>query len=324
MNFNRFEPFKVLRHYDKLVELSRGNICLPSQLYVYPSNICPFNCGHCIMRNERQNNVMLSHSVMTKLVKDVARLGIKSVIFSGGGEPLTNSSTIYAARQMREFGVEVGMNTNGLLMPESMPVDFLRISIDAGTPQTYCRVKGYDGWDRLNGNLRRLKHNELGFAYLLRPDNYKELPEFCKWAQQYNYTFMHVRPAYWPDKDEEIKKAIESVRETVQQLQQQYRGLEFRTEKFDGFWTERQHTECRSTPLIAVLCADGHFAICQDVFIKFGDYNTQTFEEAWFSESHRQAIKRIELDSCPRCVNNGYNDIIENCIMGDSLKMNIL
>lgn len=30
------------------------------------------------------------------------------------------------------------------------------------------------------------------------------------------------------------------------------------------------------------------------------------------------------VDECPRCVNNGYNEIIEHCFMDDKLRIDLI
>lgn len=324
MKFSRFEPFKILAHSDKLKVLAQDGICAPVQWMVYPSNVCNFNCDHCIMKSERKNCEMLPEVTMKKMVADVVRVGSKCVMFAGGGEPLTNPCTLSTMETLKSVGVEVGMLTNGILLPEKLDINYLRISVDAATKETYWKVKGVDAWDRLNHNLRRLKFSgELGLAFLVEPANFHEIEDFCQWAQQWDYKFIHIRPAYWPEKDQEIRDGVAALGDIKSRLSK-YRDVNFITSKFDSYWGDRTYDTCRATPLKAVLCADGRFAVCQDVFIKFGDYNRMSFESCWYSEEHRNALKSIDLSTCPRCVENGHNEIIEHCIKHDSLKVNLI
>lgn len=323
MNYSRFEPLKVLAQYDKLVELSRGNICLPQQLMVYPNNTCNLNCGHCIMRDLRADKASLSYETMMKLVTDCNRLGIKLVNIAGGGEPLLNHYTYSFIHRLHESGIQVGLNTNGLELLNTVKADFLRISVDAATRETYRKVKGCDSWDKLNRRLANYKKfGEMGFAFLVTHENAHEVEKFCQWAQQYDYDFLHIRPAYWPEHDNEIKTAMAEIMLNADVLNK-YRGVNLRVDKFQNTWEERPFTKCRATPLKAVLTADGSFLQCQDKFNKFGNYNTQAFEDIWFSEEHRTLIACNDLTTCPRCVEGPTNEIIEHCVMGDKLKINL-
>lgn len=325
MNFSRFEPYKVLAHYNKLKELSRCNFVEPVQMIVYPSNICMLNCGHCIMTPLRRCDSVLPEKTLDKLVVDCSRMGVKSVIFSGGGEPLTNRYIIATARKLRDLSIETALNTNGILINGDTPFDNIRVSVDAANRETYKKVKGYDGWQRLNDNLNRLTgYKELGLAFLVTHENFREIHDFCVWAQQFPYTFLHIRPAYWPKYDIQIKEHMTAIIRDKDILEAKFRGLNISVDKFEGHWTARNYQRCYANGLKSVLTADGSFIVCQDRFDKFGDYNNKTFEDCWFTDEHRHVLDNICLDKCPRCVECNTNEIIEHCVKNDSLKIGLV
>lgn len=328
--YNRFESFKALFHIEKLREIAVGNIPLPVEWVVYPTNTCPYNCGHCIMKVEKQSKHSLPDEVMKKIPVDAESLGIKTVIFSGGGEPLVHGMTMNTLRKLKDKGIETGLNTNGYFLTEDAScVDYLRVSVDAATKEMYHKVHGFDGWERVNENLKNLKRGkELGIAFLVTPDNWREIADFCAWAQQFNPDFIHIRPAYlgasYLGDEDELNILLPDLHKLKDALELKFPNVFFRLDKFNGYWDKKKYDKCRATPLMAVLAANGSFIICQDVFKRFGDYNKQSFEECWFGDDHKRAIESIDIAKCPRCVENGYNEIIENCVMKDSLKANLL
>lgn len=322
MKYNRFESLKVLAHTDKIMEIREGNIPSPVEWIVYPSNKCPYDCKHCIMKDERaENQTMLSSDTMDKIVKDVKQYKIKTVIFSGGGEPLTNPHTVRTAEDLKASGVSVGINTNGIKLTDRSAFDFVRISVDAASRETYNAVKGYDGWEILNKNLAEISKQDgtLGLAFLITPDNIDEILEFCIWAKQYNPDFIHIRPAYY--KDNGLKNSLPYILKIKETVEKEFPEVFFRIDKFEGHWTPKLFDKCRSTPLMAVLAADGSFVVCQDVFIRFGDYNEQSFEECWWGDSHKEALEEIDIKNCPRCVENTYNEVIQHI---DKMEVNLL
>lgn len=323
MKYNRFESFKILAYSDKLRIIVEGWIPFPIQLVVYPSNICNYNCGHCIMKEERKNGCVLSETIMNKIVDDCVDFRIDNVIFSGGGEPLTNPFTLPTIKKLHEKGIKTGLNTNGSLLPDASDVDYLRISVDAATKETYKRVHGVDKFDHITNRLQHLNHNELGLAFLITKDNWHEIYQFCEWAQQFNYTFIHIRPAFLKN-DNSLRQIVSSLDAVRDAVMKDFREVYFTIDKFEGYWTPRLYDSCRATPLKAVLCADGKFAVCQDNFIKFGDYNSQPFISCWLSEDHKNAIKSIKVDECPRCVETTYNEIIQNCFIEDKMRMSLI
>lgn len=346
--YNRFQSFKVLCYADRLKRIAEGSIPPPVEWVVYPSNLCAYSCRHCIMGQERRDHgVMLSENAMNRIPEDAKRYRINLVMFSGGGDPLTNPWTLSTATRLKGLGVLTGINTQGLLLEDPEPFNFIRFSVDAATPATYQKVhcSSEEAWWKVIQNIKRTVDYkskggsvELGLAFLVTPDNWEEAIQFCEWAQQFKPDFIHVRPAFL-DADyldlaggkklrEEI---IPSLQELAQKTEVSYPNVFFRVDKFDGYWTAKQYSKCRATPLIAVTAADGSFLVCQDrgirpseINLRWGNYNEQTFSSIWWSEEHKKAIEAIQLETCPRCVENGYNEIIEHCFVKDGLRAAIL
>lgn len=350
--YNRFQSFKVLAHAEKIRRIVDGQIPPPVEWVIYPSNICGYRCGHCIMSQEQQDHrAMLSRGAMDRIPGDAIKHGIECVIFSGGGDPLLNPHTNEAARRLKEAGIKTGINNQGYLLDDVTPYNFVRYSVDAATPETYQAIhnvpKG-DGWERVNQNIARHaelraagRKIEMGLAFLITPLNFHETYDFCVWAQKYNPDFIHIRPAYldadyldqkYPGGGLKIKdEIVPNLRETARMIKADFPNAYFTIEKFEGFWTPKQYSKCRATPLMAVTSGDGAFLICQDrgiskreEYLRWGDYNTQTFDQIWFSDEHKKVIDSIDLDKCPRCVENAYNEIIEAGFVRDDMRMALI
>jgi wyosine [tRNA(Phe)-imidazoG37] synthetase (radical SAM superfamily) len=198
---NRFQGLKILAHSEKIRQIVKGEMPAPVEWVIYPSNICGYRCGHCIMAREQQDHrAMISHDAMEKIPVDAIENGIKCVIFSGGGDPLLNPMTNEVARRCKEAGILTGINNQGYLLDDASPYDFVRYSVDAATAETYQaihRVPKGDGWERVNANIGRHKalrdagqKIEMGLAFLITPLNFHEVYQFCEWAAQYEPDFI--------------------------------------------------------------------------------------------------------------------------------------
>lgn len=350
--YNRFNGWKVLAHAAKIQQIVKGIIPAPVEWVVYPSNVCGYRCGHCIMAKEQvDHRAMLSKEAMAKIPDDAVKNGVSCVIFSGGGDPLLNPWTVETARRCRELGVYTGLNNQGYLLDDPTAFDFVRYSVDAATPETYQtihRVPRGDGWERVTRNiahhadLRAKGHKiEMGLAFLITPINWQETYQFCEWAQQYQPDFVHVRPAYldadyldkeYPGGGQAIKeKIVPSLRSLAKELEEKFANVYFRIDKFEGYWTPKTYQKCRATPLMAVTSGDGAFLVCQDRgimedenYLRWGNYNTQSFEQIWWSDEHRKVLESIDLARCPRCVENGMNEIIEHGFVTDKMRLNLI
>lgn len=347
--YNRFESFKVLAHAEKIRQIVGGEIPAPVEWVIYPSNVCGYRCGHCIMAREQvDHRNTLSEHAMAKIPVDAKKHNIQCVIFSGGGDPLLNPHTLDTARALKEMGIMVGINNQGFLLDDPSHFDFVRYSVDAATQETYKKIHGIDGWNRVNNNIARLAelrangHKiEMGLAFLITPLNFNETRDFCVWAQQYNPDFIHIRPAYldadyldakYPGGGAEIKdRIVPGLRQTAKEIEKEFKNVFFRVDKFEGFWSPKIYSKCRATPLMAVTSGDGAFLVCQDrgiskdeEYLRFGNYNTQSFEEIWWSDEHKKVLESIDLQRCPRCVENSYNEIIEHVFMKDNMKLALI
>lgn len=347
--YNRFDSMKILAHAGRIKVITDGGIPQPVEWVIYPSNVCGYKCAHCIMAREQvDHRNTLPEATMAKIPKDAAMNGVKCVIFSGGGDPLLNKFTMRTARELKDIGVMVGLNNQGFLLEDPTPFDFIRYSVDAGTKETYKKIHGIDGWDRVEKNIARhalLRRGgakiEMGLAFLITPWNFNEVNQFVGWAQQFEPDFIHLRPAYldaayidaqYPGGGKQMKEHIvPSLRETAKELEAKYDNVFFRVDKFEGFWTPKTYTKCRATPLMAVTSGDGAFLICQDRgisaeenYLRWGNYNEQSFQDIWFGAEHKAVIEKIDLPKCPRCVLNAYNEIIPSVFMEDSMRVNLI
>lgn len=352
LRYNRFNSHKVLAYADKIREIVDGDIPAPVEWIIYPSNVCGYRCGHCIMALEQvDHRNTLSANAMERIPIDALKHGIKCVIFSGGGDPLLNPKTVETARRCKAYGIMTGINNQGYLLDDPDAFNFIRYSVDAATPETYQKIhrvpKG-DGWERVNKNIARhaeLRRQgnkiEMGLAFLITPTNWHETELFCEWAQTYEPDFVHIRPAFldadymdaqYPGGGKQLKDDIvPKLREQARALESKYPNVFFRIDKFEGYWSPKQYTKCRANALMAVTSGDGAFLICQDrgiskreEYLRWGNYNEQSFEEIWWSNEHLKVIESIDLDKCPRCVENAYNEIIEHGFVKDNMKMALL
>lgn len=293
----------------------------------------------------------LSKSAMLKIPGDAEKHGIQCVIFSGGGDPLLNPYTLTTARLLKNLGISVGINNQGYLLTDPEPFNFIRYSVDAATADTYQKIHQVprnDGWERVNENIAhhaqlraRGQNIEMGLAFLITPTNWKETYAFCEWAQQYSPDFVHIRPAFldmdyldsqYPGGDKQLREEIvPALLEESRRAKKDFPNVFFRIETFEGYWTPKLYSKCRSNPLIAVTSGDGAFLVCQDrgiskreEYLRWGNYNTQSFEEIWWSEEHRKVMESIDLAKCPRCVENGMNEIIEFGFVRDDMRLSII
>ena len=337
--YNRFFPYKILAHSDKLEAIARGEIPYPIIMHIYPTNFCNNNCSFCIMKKEKNKYpVQLSKKTLFKAVKSAKRVGVKLIHFSGGGEPTLHPNIIDAMQLARKLGIKTAISTNGSFFSKELPkvANHIRVSINAGTIKTYkddMKPKAH-GLIQVFNNVEKYvkirnknKYDcDIGTGFVLSYTNFKDIYQFCKKSNNANADFVHIRPAFLENEDDKIKDIMDDAFMQSEHAKRSFKNLEIFTikDKFEGYWTPRIYDKCRSTPLIAVLSATGEFIVCQDVFIRFGNLNTENIEKIWGSKEHKKAINKIKLNNCPRCVENNINEIIQHCFINDEVRMDLI
>lgn len=142
----------------------RGAIvgALPDELYLEVTNRCNLRCRTCPQFfGMAEPSADLTLESFRAVIDQVPR--ITRVVLHGIGEPLLNPHLPQMVRELKLRGAYVLFNSNGLLVRGRWParlvesgLDELRISIDAGSPETYRSVRGADGFARIFANLRLL------------------------------------------------------------------------------------------------------------------------------------------------------------------------
>jgi len=292
---------------------------------------------------EQDIKAQLPADTLLRAVNDAARTGARLIHFSGGGEPLLNPHVLEACQLATDLGLGVALSTSGsFLTPEyARAVDYLRVSLNAGTPEIHQLVNsGYStDWKRTIRNIKEAvmaKRQDIGLAFVVCPENVEDIPAFCRLAAECEVDFVHIRPAFWYNQEQDA--AVHSVMERAKVLSMQAQAendskldIFAITEKFEGYWTPRTYERCRATLTGACLTATGDFALCQDrTDLRYGTGYTlgANFEDIWYSEEHLALIGKVmqkaELDKCPRCVWNKRNEIIEHVFIRDEMRLDLV
>lgn len=322
--FDRFNSWKGLLYSSKLEECSKGEMPFPVNWHTYISNICPYSCNFCIMAGKRIEGAVLSNDLLDKISADAKRIGVKLVHISGGGEPLTHPYINQYISNLKNNGIKIAISTNGYLLNKlTESVDHLRISFNAGTKESYEKIHGVKGsFERVKRNIAEAvklrKGKDIGMGYVLTHENYKEVDEFIKIAEDLGVQFVHIRPAYWPEKNAEILEAVKKIKPQSEKV-----DVFSVSDKFAGYWDDNK-SPCLATPIHAVIDATGEFLVCQDrLDLRWGNYANQSFEEIWFDSKHKEIIKKAQ--SCNiRCVESGLNNLIQEFFVKDSVRKDLI
>ncbi len=112
---------KLSWHQDALYDLSQGK-AHPITAHIMCTDVCNYKCAFCSV-GERAGDVLAFPKIM-KFVQDLKALGLKSVIISGGGNPILYKCPETGAKfadlidYLHDIGLEIGLITNGIKLKD--------------------------------------------------------------------------------------------------------------------------------------------------------------------------------------------------------------
>ena len=111
-----YTRMKVFHFKDKLDSLPEdtAEIQAPLEVRLKPTNFCNHRCWYC---SYRMKSVQLGKDMveadfipeqkMYEIIDDMAEIGVKSVIFSGGGEPLCYEYIVPTVERLAKSGIKL-------------------------------------------------------------------------------------------------------------------------------------------------------------------------------------------------------------------------
>lgn len=163
------------------------------------TNRCNLSCLHCYSKATLESEDALTTDAIFATMGDMARSGIKFIIFSGG-EPLTRHDIFEIAARARELGVITYLSTNGLYVHNSnvekivSAFDYIGVSID-GSEETHDRFRGLKGSFKLSMDAIKLlvAHSDrVGIRFTLTTQTLEDLPFIFELAQTHNIPKVYI------------------------------------------------------------------------------------------------------------------------------------
>ena len=358
--WNPFNSDKLMAHVYRWKEIQRGKIIPPPVIVtVDPTNVCNLNCVWCNSKylRDRNKNQIDNETLnnMADFLKDWKKdyFGLEAVCIAGGGEPTLHKGLGEFVEQLTDNKINVGIVTNGTNLDKHMDYlskcSWVGVSVDAGTSETYKKLKGVNYFEKVKENIRKLNKvaskgllgepgqgHGISYKYLLHPENVREVYQAAKIAKELGCRNMHIRPFGnpWDRKIdsifsygdiEEFKDQITKARE----LEDKYFRIFGITHKFDGnFDKANDFKDCHAIFMTAdflppTSTGKFNFGVCCDrrgdkrlTLEDLTDFND--VKKFWGSKKHWKMHDKIDVKACPRCTYQPHNQLYEKVIMEEN------
>jgi len=206
----RIDSHKLMFHVQRLNTWLEGKVVYPLYLEISPAGCCNHRCIFCAYDFVGYKQNFINTAILKRRLTEMASLGVKSILYSGEGEPLLHDDIATIIKHTKRIGIDVALATNGVFLDKAMAdsilgdLAWIKISINAGTKETYALIHRASAADfeRVIKNLSyavRLKRQKkykcaIGMQILLLPENSKEILTLARRAKEIGVDYLVVKP----------------------------------------------------------------------------------------------------------------------------------
>ena len=347
---SEYSSLKMVRHYIK----DGGLPPVPKQVQVILSDLCNQDCGFCAYRMSgySSNELFVGDSPLAKtghnnpirfmstdralrLMDELREVGVLAVQFTGGGEPTIHKDCETVFLRGLDGGLKCALVSNGVkwsagLRSSILPrFEWVRVSIDAGTPDTYARIRNcpLDHWDKAMANVKSLagwikaagSPCLLGVGWVVTPDNYKEIVQGVQVAHDTGARYVRMSAMFSPEDDAPYKEIHGEIKESIREAKARYEGPDFTVHDLFGERVEdlRQgrpdYRTCSYQHYTSYIGADMRpYRCCVLAYnrrgiIGNGSLRDMSFGDFWRSGDRVRDFERFDARGCERCQFNPKN-----------------
>ena len=206
----RIEGHKLHFHVGRVCDWLEGESIYPLYVEISPSGSCNHRCVYCALDFMEYQPQFLDEEVLRSRLKEMGRLGVKSIMYAGEGEPLLHRHIDHIILDTKKAGIDVALTTNGVLFDRKLceatlpALSWLKVSITAGHRKTYAQLHRShpEDFDRVIQNMSfaaRFKRRKdlkcaLGMQIILLPENDREIASLARKAKEIGMDYLVVKP----------------------------------------------------------------------------------------------------------------------------------
>jgi len=319
---------KIIFHPEKLFAWLKAQNSWKEVRKVYPiyveistSGFCNHRCRFCAFDYLGYEGGFANFKNLKRAIRDMAKGGVKSINFSGEGEPLLYPRIKEIIKYTKSLGIDVALTTNGTFLKEELLKDILplltwiKVSIDAATSRTHLKIHRpkVQDFDIIINNLKKAVKIKratnarctLGGQMLLLPDNHREALILAKKLKEIGFDYLIIKP--YSQHKKSINREYENLsynkyfylRNELEKLNSNKFQVIFRENPMKKLKEKRSYEICHAVPFFwAHITTNGDVYSCGnfigDKRFNLGNYNKKSFKEIWEGEKRKKHWKFIQ------------------------------
>lgn len=322
----RIDSHKLMFHPQRVGQWLDGKITYPIYMEISPAGTCNHRCTFCAIDYMGYRPRFLQTDILLKRLTELGALGVRSIMYSGEGEPLLHSDISKIIQHTKAVGIDVAISTNGVLLTEKLAeqilpfLSWIKISINAGSASGYANIHGTkpDDFEQVLENIasaaRFVENNEsgctIGTQVLLLPENADEVESLAQRVKGAGASYLVIKPYSQHHKSHTQKYADIDY--------SPYLELSDRLERFNDSQFNvifrlntimkmrrvvRGYKRCLALPFWSYIDSAGNVCGCNshlgdDRFL-YGNICEESFQAIWTGERRRRSLDFVSSEMNP-------------------------
>ena len=315
-------PGRVAQWLEAGDDWEKAKKVMPLYWEVTTSGACNHRCTFCSVDAIGYEPINIDAGLLGERMAEAARLGVKSVMFAGTGEPLVHKHISRITEMATGGGLDAAFTTNGVLLDRLSCVDkctWIKVSLNAGTRESYAAIHQTkpEDWDKVWSGIERAVKRKgkctIGVQCVVLEENVYDMRTLASMCVDAGVDYLVLKPYTQATfmisrKHEGVDYSkMRSYLEAVKDFDTPTFKVIYRSNAINQEISGKHHYErCRATPNFWVYSmADGRVFTCSahllDDRFCIGNLNERSFQEIWEGEKRRINWEMMQSFNIKQC-----------------------
>ena len=330
MDKYKIDSHKLYWHLDRVKQWQETRVITPLYIEVSPVSYCNHKCIFCGIDFAMEKAVKLDSRIFRQRLGEMGKLGVRSIMYAGEGEPLLHKDFPAFVEVTKKSGIDVAVTTNGTKGTYSCWKDILpylswiKFSVDAGTSRVYSKVHGvpesfFDKTLKSISDVIKVKRDykldvTIGVQFLVIEENIDDIRNAIELFSQMDIDYFLLKPySLHPQmlkKRDSIytKEKINFIQDLIDEFLGKIKiDIVFRRDSMEKYMSkDKCYNHCRALPFWGYITSKGDFYTCSvyigDEKFKAGNIYEKDMKDIFLGDKRRGVIefaeKELIIDDC--------------------------